>query len=187
MLARASFVGVVLLATTLAGCMGARTETRGYPLYPESGARPPPAVVAKLSASLPGGAAPSGGSATFIKAVDGRDVSTLDTAFELLPGCHVVETDSRLFVANEVMSWSGEIGSRTFAFEMKPGYSYTVVVELAERMGGSAGVSVYGVEQDERGAETVKIAPLASGAEAQACRNAGGASPAESGVAPPAK
>jgi hypothetical protein len=139
--------------------------------------------VAKLSASLPGGASPSGGSATFIKAVDGRDVSTLDTAFELLPGCHVVQTASRLFVANEVMSWSGELGSRTFAFEMKPGYSYTVVVEFAEHMGNAASVSVYGVEQDPRGAETVRIAPVAPGAEAGACRDAGAASPTES--APP--
>jgi hypothetical protein len=113
--------------------------------------------------------------------VDGRDVSTLDTAFELLPGCHVVQTASRLFVANEVMSWSGELGSRTFAFEMKPGYSYTVVVEFAEHMGNAASVSVYGVEQDPKGAETVKIAPLAPGADAQACPDASAASPTGSG------
>jgi hypothetical protein len=174
MMARASLVGIALVvAAVQAGCMGAAAETRGYALYPESGARHPRAEVAKLSASLPGGASPSGGSATFIKAVDGRDVSTLDTAFELLPGCHVVQTDSRLFVANEVMSWSGEIGSRTFAFDMKPGYSYSIVVELAERMGGSAGVSVYAVEQDPWGAQTVTMAPLAPGAEAGACRGAG--------------
>jgi hypothetical protein len=152
--------------------MGARTEARGYPLYPESGVRRPRGEVAKLSASLPGGASPWGGSTTFIQAVDGRDVSTLDTAFELLPGCHVVVTESRLLVANEAMSWSGEIAPRTFAFDMKPGFSYTVVVELAERMGGSAGVSVYATEQDPWGAQTVTIAPLAPGAEAGACRGA---------------
>ena len=175
-MARVSLVGIVLVvAAVQAGCMTAATETRGYPLYPESGVRPPSTEVAKLSASLPGGASPSGGSATFIKAVDGRDVSTLDTAFELLPGCHVVVTESRLLVANEAVSWSGEIGPRTFAFEMKPGFSYTVVVELAERMGGSAGVSVYGVEEDPWGAQTMTIAPLAPGAEAGACRGAGAA------------
>jgi hypothetical protein len=175
-MARVSFVGIAWMAAggfALGACMGAPAETRGYPLYPESGARRPRAEVAKLSASLPGGASPSGGSATFIKAVDGRDVSTLDTAFELLPGCHVVQTDSRLFLASEVVTWSGELGSRTFAFEMKPGYSYTVVVELAERMGSSASVSVYATEQDPWGAQTVTIAPLAPGAEADACRDAG--------------
>ena len=154
------------------GCVVAPTATlRGYPLY-SSGAAPrlPGNQVAQLSAALPGGASPGGGSGAFIKSIDGRDVAALDTAFELLPGCHIVQTESRLRVANEMISWTGELGTLTFPFRMKAGHEYTVVVELAEGLGGTARVAVYGVERDPSGAQTQVIPAAKSAGEVQACR-----------------
>ncbi len=166
-------------AVAMAGCFAAGADVRGYPLYSAAEGRLPSSRVAKLSASLPGGASPGVGAAAFIKTVDGREVSTLDTAFELLPGCHIVQTQSRLLVTNEVMSWSGELGSRTFPFRMKPGHTYTVVVELAERFGGTARVSVYGIEQDSSGRTTQTIPPATQAEQVRACQAWAPPEPAE--------
>jgi hypothetical protein len=169
------FVGIGL-AVVGSGCVAAPIVTRGYPLYAEAGGRPSASQVATLSALLPGGGAPGAGSTNFIRAVDGRDVSSLDTAFELLPGCHVVETDSELRFSDAMVTWSAQIGSRAFLFQMKPGYEYLVVVELSEGMSGTGRVSIYGVEQDPTGRRTARFSPVAPEAAARACHEpAGGA------------
>jgi hypothetical protein len=142
----------------------------GYPLYPNAGARLPREQVAQLTSSMPGGSAVGAGSLAFIKAIDGRDVSTLDTAFELLQGCHIVETASRLLITNEVMTWHGDIGMRTFAFRMRAGHSYTVKVELVQSMGSSGRVLLFGVEQNSTGTETERIEVAKSAADLQACQ-----------------
>jgi hypothetical protein len=163
----------VLLSTALSGygCLPSAAQLRGYPLYSlGTGPRPPRSQVAELSASLPGGASVGTGSSAFIKSVDGRDVAALDTAFELKPGCHIVQTESRLLLTNEVMIWSGELGSRTFPLRMKAGYAYTVVVEMAEHFGGTARVSVFAVERDPSGSETQIIPAATSPSEVLGCR-----------------
>ena len=164
---------LLLLSGGIAGsaCASSAAELRGYPLYSSgTGVRLPQGQVAKLTASLPGGASPGTGSNAFIKSVDGRDVASLDTAFELRPGCHIVQTESRLLIANDVMSWSGELGTRTFALRMRAGYEYTVVVEMAQQFGGYARVSVFCVERAPSGSQT-RIIPAATSLDAvRACR-----------------
>lgn len=128
--------------------------------------------VAELVTSMPGGASAGGGSSAFIKSVDGKDVSGLDTAFELMPGCHTVETASQLLVSNEVISWSGEVGARTFAFQMKAGHTYIVNVELRENM-GSARVLIYGIEQDQAGREVQRVEAAKTEQEVRSCVAAG--------------
>ncbi len=170
------------LGALASGC--AVAPTRGYPLYPAPGPRPPVTQVAALSAWLPSGAAPEGGASNFIKAVDGRDVSAVGPAFELLPGCHVVETASQLVVADATVMWSGELGPRAFVFPMKAGYGYMVVVDLKEGMSGTGRLSIYGVEQDPTGKQTATFAPVAPDAAAQACQNPGKPAGDGSGKAP---
>ncbi len=167
-------------AAGVGGCTAA-TATRGYPLYPEAQGRLGGNQVARLGTLLPGGAAPEGGAANFIQKVDGRDVSSLDSAFELLPGCHVVETANELVLSDPMVMWSGEVGARAFAFPMKAGYDYLVVVELREGMSGSGRLSIYGVEQDQTGKRTATFAPLPPGATPQACQNPGQPAGSESG------
>ena len=158
------------LALSGSGCAAGTTAARGYPLYTVGAATSLPSnQVAQLSTSMPGGAAPGGGSASFIKTVDGRDVATLDTAFELLPGCHIVETDSNFLVSNQAVTWRGNIGTRVFPLRMRAGCMYTIVVELAESFGRGR-VSVYGVEKDPSGALTQVISAAKSPDEVRGCR-----------------
>jgi hypothetical protein len=163
---------LLVLALSLA-CAHTVAQPSGYPLYANSGARLPHDRVAQLTTLMPGGSSVGGGSAAFIKAVDGKDVSTLDTSFELLPGCHIVQTARELLVANQAITWRGELGSRAFAFHMKPGNTYIVKVDLQEGMSGSARVLVYGIEQDAAGGEVQRLEPTKSMDELRACRAAG--------------
>jgi hypothetical protein len=62
------------------------------------------------------GSATGGGSTAFIKKVDDRDVSTIDTAFELLPGCHLVETAPSLLVATGITMFTAQLGKCFFPY-----------------------------------------------------------------------
>ena len=158
------------LAPVAFGCIHGTTALRGYPLYAADGVtRLPGGEVAQLTVSMPVGASPGGGASAFITSIDGRDVSTLDSAFELRPGCHVVQTSNSFLVATENIRWSGNIGTRVFPFRMKAGFEYSVIVELIESLGGGR-VSVSSVERDPSGAQTQVIEPATSPLDEQACR-----------------
>jgi hypothetical protein len=164
---RVAFLSLVVLAC---GCFAPPAETRGTPLYQVGPERPPANQVASLGTILPGGSSPGGGASSFIKSIDGRDVSTTDTAFELLPGCHVVETQSGLVVTNETMTFRGQLGTRVFPFQMRAGYQYLVLVEFSPIAGGSVHVSVSGEERDARGTRMQQVAAAKSTADVTACR-----------------
>jgi hypothetical protein len=160
---------VFFLAALMLSCIRTAEQPPGYPLYSNSGARLPHDRVAELVASMPGGTSVGAGSAAFIKKVDGKDVSTIDTAFELLPGCHIVQTESKLLISNAVLTWHGELGPRIFAFQMKPGNTYVVKLELVESMGSSGRIFVYGLEQNAAGDVVQRIEPTKSGDDVRTC------------------
>jgi hypothetical protein len=96
------------LATAAVGCLA--PPERGLPLYAAGAAAVPSGQVATLDVQVPFPSAP-GAVRTFIQSVDGRDVATLASPFELLPGCHVVETAPH---------WAG-IKARLIYFPTSPG------------------------------------------------------------------
>jgi hypothetical protein len=63
----------------------------------------------------------------------------------------------------------GDIGSRAFAFPMKAGFEYAVVLELIQGMGGGGRASVYGVEKDPTGKETARVNEMSPVAAARLC------------------
>jgi hypothetical protein len=154
----------------VAGCAGTVATTPGYPLYKTEPARLPDNQIARLSTKLPFGAGPGAGATSFIKTVDGRDVSNLDSIFDLLPGCHVIRTESSLVMANNNVTWSAQIGARLFALEMKPAHVYFIVVELEEGMSGYGRIKVYATEEDANGKPTGTFPPPATPSEAMKCR-----------------
>jgi hypothetical protein len=161
----------VLLPTVASLCSACAPAVaqRGYALYPVANPPPAPGQVAQLNAIMPVGAGAGDGASSFIKAVDGRDVSALEAPFELLPGCHLVATDDKLVLANAAVSFSGLIGTRVFPFRMKAGHEYEVVVELTDTSGSSGRLSIYGVERTPTGA-TQTIPAASSPSDLQACR-----------------
>lgn len=155
---------------SFAGCAGTVATTQGYPLYKTEPARLPDNQIARLSTKLPLGAGPGAGATSFIKAVDNRDVSTLDSIFDLLPGCHVIQTESSFIMSNNNVTWRAQLGPRLFALEMKPAHVYFIVVELNEGMSGHGRIKVYATEEDMNGKQTGTFPPPATLSEAMKCR-----------------
>jgi len=146
--------------------MGRASEIPAYPLYPNPEHRLDASKVAKLVALT---TAPT--STPILKSVDGKKLPDQDSqAFDLLPGCHVVQTTNDMVMANESMSWSGHIGSRIFPLKMKAGYTYVVRLSLIEGMSGTASVSIRTEEQDGAGATTATFEPAKSLDDIKACQ-----------------
>jgi hypothetical protein len=151
-----------------AGCLAA--PERGTPLYSPGAAPLPAGQVATLEVQV---ANPStrAGTRTFIEAIDGRNVATLASPFELLPGCHIVET------APHTMNTGGRwvylptsSATHVFPIRMEAGHAYRVVETWSMPYGPQATLSVRAVERDWTGAETQELPAATSDADVQACR-----------------
>jgi hypothetical protein len=90
-----------LLALPSVACLP--VVSPAYPLYPKIDAGPGPGKVALLRGP--------------VAIVDGQGVSGKGPAFELLPGCHLVALEAGA---------DAKAPQLIFAFEMRPGYIYTV-------------------------------------------------------------
>jgi hypothetical protein len=109
-------------------------------------------------------------SGALLKSIDSKDVTDKgEQAFELLPGCHVVQTGDDLLLANDYVTWRGKIAPRTFALKMKPGRTYIVRLSLVQGMSSSARVSIRAEEQDRTGATTATFDPAQNVDEIKAC------------------
>jgi hypothetical protein len=165
---RGAIVSVVLIAC---GCLAPPSAQRGQPLYPTTSATPhlPLDQVARLRLDLQGVVSPRMAVIAFIKSIDGRAVGTGDTAFELLPGCHVVEVEHRPYYRSSIprSDFPGRDGTRVFPLQMKAGHEYVVVVRY--EISSFAGASAHAVETDRSGAQVQMIAEASSPRDVQAC------------------
>ncbi len=152
------------------GCVGPGAVQRGTVLYPVGNGPLPINQVARLHSVMPGGSAPGGGSTSFIQTVDGRDVSTVDTAFELLPGCHLVQTAPNLVVATGRSILHAKLRKRLFPFRMKAGFEYEVVVQAPDSSVSLVRLSVLATERDPSGARTEDVPAATSADDVRACR-----------------
>jgi hypothetical protein len=114
-----------------------------------------------------------GATRTFIEAIDGRNVASLSSPFELLPGCHVVETAPH-WVSNRrryvYMPGDGS-GIHAFPIRMAAGHAYAVVERWSMPSGALATLTVHAVERDGTGAEIQEFpAAATSDAAVQSCR-----------------
>jgi hypothetical protein len=136
-----------------AGCI--TTDAPAVPLY-DAGNRPGPDQVATL-----------GG---YVAWVDGRDVTKLGGAFELLPGCHIVTTPTRFGGDNTTGAISATTGALTFAVSMVAGRHYLIV--LGDDLNGAptGRVTVRLNEMDAAGEAVRAIGPANSSEEIEACR-----------------
>src|SRR6478672_10041951 len=95
----------------LGGCIV--HETQGYPLYQPSSPTRPPGQIARVFGPL--------------AKVDDRDVTSLGTAFDLEPGCHVLEVRGD-FLQLDTGGAARPTEDRRFVFAvmMSAGYVYSV-------------------------------------------------------------
>jgi hypothetical protein len=129
---------------------------RGYPLYTAASPLGPDEV-----ATLGG----------YVARVDGRDVSALGGAFELRPGCHVVQTPRNWGSGNQYGAVSATTGTVTFALPMVAGRHYLVVTDADTTVRPTGGVSVRADETTTSGDPLRSIAPAKTAQEIDACRH----------------
>jgi hypothetical protein len=107
-----------------------------------------------------------------VELVDGEQVAS-GTAFELLPGCHVVEIGGPAGQAGEHGGWAASVPSVVYAMHMRPGATYVISSELDStfRSGPNERASILAREHDTQG--NVRDIPIAKDAEViEACRGA---------------
>lgn len=154
-------IGLILAGLLVAagGTACSHFQPAAHPLYP--GPARPPGEVARLSGP--------------VARVDGVDVSGQASSYTLLPGCHVVELQSRIGEGSLSGAWSAEVRHRFYAFKMQAGHSYEIDAQLQPGnyslgTGTVGGVKIKAVERDARGSVLGAIAPVRTAAEARACR-----------------
>jgi hypothetical protein len=132
-----------------AGCIVG--SERGLPLY-TAAERPSVDQVATL--------------AGYVATVDGRDVSALGTVFELLPGCHFVETPTQWGGQTRSGGISATTGRRTFVVPMVAAHLVVTDVDRPMRV-----ATVRMNETDVAGRPVRSFPPHATRAEVDACRH----------------
>jgi len=140
----------VLLAVSAAACQPV-VSGAAYPLYPKIDAGPGPGKVALLRGP--------------VEIVDGVGVSGKGPSFELLPGCHLVAVDAGV---GEGGNDAGNGPQAIFAFEMRPGYVYTVTTGDEAPAGHSGRPQVIAQERAPDG--SVVRVPRARAADVKDCR-----------------
>jgi hypothetical protein len=124
---------LLCLLVACAGCIA--RPVRGYPLY-AANARPDADQVSLL--------------AGYVARVDGRDVTSLGGAFELLPGCHLVETPVKWSKGTPTYGvLVATTGPLTFALRMTAGNRYEVKV-AAGMPTGPTGTAFVRAEEKRR-------------------------------------
>ena len=96
-----SFGLAALFASVPWGC-GSIGQIRAYPLYANPEQPRQPQTLARLEGP--------------IATVDGREVASKGTAFELLPGCHVVTLQRKIGQGSDNAAWSADLGPIVYAF-----------------------------------------------------------------------
>lgn len=159
----------VVVSILVSGCLAAPAAERGHPLYSAGSAPLPVEKVARLRASMPGGTAPGAGASSFIRSVDGREVG-VDAVFELLPGCHLVETARSLVVSNQNLSFTATLPALVFPFRMVAGHEYEVVVRFDEPTSMSGRLGVFGISRNPASGRSWDVPAAKSDADLEACR-----------------
>jgi len=135
----------LVLGVLLGGLASCLHERRGVPLYPGGGPPRSRNEVALLYGP--------------IQLVDGARVTAKGDAFELMPGCHVVQIGGTAgnFDPLQQGGWITTLPPLTFAFRMAAGGTYAISVNIDAGLGlGPNGTGhVVAREQDARGHITV--------------------------------
>ena len=145
--------GVILLFAVGCAVSGCANNFRGTALYP--GERRERSEVAQLVGP--------------ITSVDSVSVPNRQGAFELLPGCHIVETCGSFGGSNGISAWSIWIPNLVYAIEMQAQARYTIedASEAAVGLAPSMASRVIAREEDAQG--KVRVLKPATSAELQSC------------------
>ncbi len=175
----AGFALAALFASALWGC-GSIGQIRAYPLYANPEQPRQPQTLARLEGP--------------IATVDGRDVASKGTVFELLPGCHVVTLRHKIGEGVDDGAWSADLSTIVYAFRMRRGHRYSidtsvrfgpgsqlapgdesqvhVNVEILGAAGSTHGqLTIAAREREPTGAVVSVLPPSRGGKDIEACKS----------------
>lgn len=149
-------------------CVPQREQARGhYPLYPNPHVRPPSEDLAYLTGTCVGGEC----NPPPIKYVDGKDVSSYGSAFDLLPGCHIVMLSTTFVVSNSQFIFSASSTPVVLPIRMKAGHTYSIGRHLVTNGPGSPEGHIVTTARDEDlHGSSERIEPAHSPEEIVACK-----------------
>jgi hypothetical protein len=149
------WLGSVIAATCVAvACTGCAGSGRGHALYTSD--RPlAPAEVAELSG--------------YVHHVDGKDVSSIGGTYELLPGCHVIDTPTKWGQAGQTGGVVITTGVVTYTLPMQAGYHYAISVDTNHTTGPTGTAAIHAKELDAGGNVVREFVPASSQHELDAC------------------
>jgi hypothetical protein len=130
--------------------------SRGHALYPATDPPPKREEVARL--------------AGYVEHVDGQEVASLGSSFELLPGCHIVQTPSEWGSFGSVGGVIVKTGHLVFALPMQAAHQYVIAIRTTYTSGPVGNAAIEATETDLEGNIIHVFSPARSAAEEDACR-----------------
>ena len=106
----------------------------------------------------------------YVRYVDGVDVATRGSVFELLPGCHLVGTPDSW--GRSEASYGAAVvntGRLDFALVMRPAHHYAIEVDTDHATGPTGRAWVMAVERDPSGKITKTFGPVQNEEDAERC------------------
>ena len=151
-------VGLLVTGATTVLCFGCvQGQEQVYPLYLRTERRLPQAELSRLSG--------------YVRYIDGEDVSSYGSSFELLPGCHLVGTPSQWGKAEPNSGGvAADTGRWVFALPMRAGYQYAIEVNIEQSSGPTGRLRVQAFERDAHGTTTREFPPPLNPDDVRACR-----------------
>jgi len=143
-------VGALALVT---GCLTG--SSRGHALYPAIDPPPKQDEVARLTG--------------YVERVDGREVSSFGSSFDLLPGCHIVQTPTEWGTFGGVGGVVMKTGNLVFPLPMQAAHQYVIAIRTTDTSGPVANAVVEATETDLDGNIIHVFSPAQSVAEVDAC------------------
>jgi hypothetical protein len=136
-------------------------DTPGVPLYPNAATTPLPRnQLAQVAGP--------------IATIDGQGLEDQSGPFDLLPGCHIVELDTRppanAYALSSGAYWSGQFPQTIYALRMKPGARYLIRRDLQTDGTGPGRVVLSAREELPTGAVT-DLFPVKSADDIKACKD----------------
>ena len=106
-----------------------------------------------------------------ITSVDGVEVPTRGHAFELLPGCHIVEVGGKEgAISPQYGAWIASFPHLTYAFDMHAGATYTITFEVDPAVGQAESRVGQVVAREHDAHERARVIPFArSSADLKRC------------------
>ena len=142
-----------LVVPVFVGCVG---HVRAYPFYPNPEVRREPAKIARLTG--------------IVATVDGVDVASHGSTFDLAPGCHVVTLVKKIGEFGQHEPWSADVPPRVYAFKMTAGHAYAIEHRVQMGSDRNGTVTVSAIERDGQGTVVGPVSPSRGAQEIEECR-----------------